>query len=109
MDFTKSKSFSATIYVAGDLHDANSCVREFCMEGLCVSVTPSRFIYSFGAEDGVAIGIINYPRFPKKKKEIKDIALRLAERLIVALSQRSCSVVFPDETYWITNDKQGVK
>lgn len=66
--------------------------------GLCVSVTPTRFIYKDGNEPGIAVGLINYPRFPETPQQIKNTALFLAGELMVAFKQLKVSVVFPDET-----------
>jgi hypothetical protein len=67
--------------------------------GLCVSVTDTTFIYTNGLEVGIAVGFINYPRFPDKDPTIiKNQALELAAILKSVLGQKRISVVFPDET-----------
>lgn len=99
------RTYTATIYIAGDLHDAKSCIRRFCMDGLCVTVTPTTFIYTAGAEEGVAVGLINYPRFPKSDEEIWETAISLGSVLMDALCQRSFSVVAPDNTHWFTREE----
>lgn len=101
-------TFTATIYVGfrerdtGILHDLAECEavcqRFVDLNGWCVTVTPTRFIYSHGHEPGAAIGVINYPRFPNEFEAIRERALALAERLQEALGQMRVSVVFPDET-----------
>lgn len=65
---------------------------------LCVSVTPTGFIYVGDEEPGAIVGLINYPRFPSTKEEIKAKALALAQRLKDELGQLRVTVVFPDET-----------
>ena len=32
--------------------------------GLCVTVTPTKYIYTGGCENGAIVGLINYPIFP---------------------------------------------
>ncbi len=64
----------------------------------CATMTPTRYVYGNGWEDGVEIGLVNYPRFPGTSEAIRAGALELAERLRVALGQMRVSVMFPDET-----------
>lgn len=50
------------------LKKAETICQKYCDEiGFCVSITPTKYIYSFGSEKGFVIGIIAYPRFPKDK------------------------------------------
>ena len=101
-------TFTAIIYVGfkerdtGKLHtleDAEMIASAYCDEvGLCVTVTPTRYIYTNGGEPGCMIGFINYPRFPSTPDEIREKALALAGRLRAAFNQYKVSVVFPDET-----------
>lgn len=102
------QTFTATIYLGlrnadtGHIHGMSE-VRAACQKyvdsvGLCVTVTPTEFIYADGSEPGAAIGLINYPRFPAEAGHIRDRALVLAERLLRAFDQSRVSVVFPDET-----------
>lgn len=79
---TTVKTFTATIYVGllekydefgneftgGILHTIDQ-VEEVCQgycngAGLCVTVTPTKFIYTKRWEPGCIVGLINYPRFP---------------------------------------------
>ena len=112
-------TFTATIYVGfrvGPLNepekrfhgisDVDEVCQAFCNEiGLCVTVSPTMYIYKGGKEHGAAIGLINYPRFPKQPEEIRATALKLAELLRVKLDQFKVSVVFPDITVMIGEDK----
>lgn len=91
-----------SIYVAGDIQAARAVCRAFCMRGLCVTVEPTEFIYTGGAETGVRVGLINYPRFPATSAAIEAIAITLAEALIEGLCQHSASVVGPTTTTWLT-------
>ena len=69
--------------------------------GMCVTVTPTKFIYTGGAEDGCIVGLINYPRFPSTPESITTRALGLAKILKRKLGQLRCSVVTPDTTYML--------
>lgn len=110
-------TYTATIYLgmkatrdSGDLRCDPSWVysecQNYCSEvGLCVTITPTTYIYKGGSEAGAIIGLINYPRFPKEPHEIRQLALDLAEKLRVLYKQYKVSVVFPDETVMLGEDK----
>jgi hypothetical protein len=59
-----------------------------------------------GAEDGVAVGFVNYPRFPKKPHEIESRAMDVAENLMKDLFQWTALVVTPAFTYWFSRRPQ---
>lgn len=69
--------------------------------GLCVTVTPTSFVYTNGRENGARVGLINYPRFPSTPEAIKFHAFELAARLKHQLKQIRCTVVCSDETVMI--------
>lgn len=103
MKVVKSETCVVTVYVAGDLHTARESLRRQCLdEGLCVTLTPTEFVYTAGMESGVAAGLVNYPRFPKSAAVVIDRACRVAERLMADLCQHSALVVAPTETVWFT-------
>ncbi|SCM73418.1 conserved hypothetical protein [uncultured Pleomorphomonas sp.] len=92
-----------TIFIAGDYAVAKSICRRFCLDvGLCVTIEPTTYVYTGGCEDGVRIGLINYPRFPKETSEIVAVARLLAHALREGLAQHSFSIVGPDLTEWNT-------
>lgn len=99
------------IYIGGDYEEACRIANKYCTQkGLCVTVTPTEYVYKHGRESGVIIGLMNYPRFPSTEQELFDHAMRLAsgitgfgtgaENLIQGLCQGSFSIVTRDETYW---------
>lgn len=114
--FTYVPTFNATIYAGflerdtGRLHtitDAEAVCSNYCDEvGLCVTVTPTQYIYVNGQEPGCIVGLIHYPRFAHKCPAvvIKDHALKLANRLLLALGQQRVSVVLPDQTVMLTDE-----
>lgn len=67
---------------------------------MCVTVTPTKYVYTGGDEDGVIVGLINYPRFPKYFHDLFSIAEELAEKLCIDLGQQSYSIDTPKETFW---------
>ena len=72
--------------------------------GLCVSVTPTTFIYTKGSEPGLAVGLINYPRFPLDQVDIVAHAMKLAQILKDVANQLKVSVVMPDWTTMISTE-----
>jgi ferredoxin len=95
------------IWIAGDAAVARQVCREYCMTvGLCVTVTPTDFIYTGGQEAGVVVGLLNYPRFPDKPPALAEKAMQLAGRLRAALCQHSVLVEGPDITTWISEREQ---
>lgn len=95
-------TFSVRVYVSGPLAVAEQVCREYCLVGLCVTVEPTRFIYTGGEETGVVVGLVNYPRFPSTPEQITEHAYKLAELLVVAMHQHSALVIGPKETLWMT-------
>jgi hypothetical protein len=118
MKTTTVSTFGATIYVGlregydGLVHTSEEAMRvchTYVDEvGLCVSVTETRFIYTDGREPGVAVGLINYPRFPAEPVTIRSHALALAVRLQMALGQKRVTVVFPDDTVMLSAEASDV-
>ena len=71
--------------------------------GWCVTVTKTRYIYKNGNEDGVIVGIIQYPRFPKPEHCIKEQTFKLAKNLLKGLEQNRVSVEINQEIFLIEN------
>jgi hypothetical protein len=91
------------IFIAGSLADALCVCGDYCDEiGLCVTVTSTTYVYTGGAEEGVIIGLINYPRFPATPKQIEEKAIELGWWLLEGLGQESFSVQTPETTHWFS-------
>lgn len=99
---TTAPTYEAVIHIAGSAAAARDSLREYVLKGLCVSLTEEDFIYTGGLEAGVAVRLINYPRFPASREAIEREALALAHFLIERLHQSSCCVVAPDYTHWLS-------
>ena len=79
MKLTEVDSYNISLYVGfkerstgreTTIELAYKLIQEYCdKNGLCVSVTPTKFIYTNGGENGCIIGFINYPRFPSTKEK----------------------------------------
>lgn len=94
------------IYMAGDIDDAVVKCGEFCDRvGLCVTVTPTTYVYTDGREPGIIVGLINYPRYPSTADWLLRTAIQLANFLRDELQQKSYSVVAPTKTIWSTIDE----
>ena len=95
-------TYTSEIYIAGDIPMAKQLLREYCLQGFCVSIEPVSYIYTMGEESGMVVRIINYPRFPRTQDEIKQKGVELGELLIKGLHVGSCSVVCTDETVFLS-------
>ena len=103
MEVVQSESIEVKLFIAGDAVSADIIIRKYCKDvGLCVTVTPTKYIYTGGAEDGMEIGFINYPRFPDTLAGIVDKATELGMILMEALSQWSFTVVGPYTSKYYT-------
>ena len=100
MSGAEAATYVVTIYMAGDVAHARQVVRAFVLEGLCVTLEPTDYVYTGGVESGFRIGLLNYPRFPSSPSEILQKAVRLAARLREDLAQHSFLIVTPEKTYW---------
>jgi len=94
----KTETYWAKIYIAGPIVEAKRICRKFVMDGYCVTVIPTTYIYTHGEEEGVEIGLINYPRFPATPKFIRKKAKTLAMLLLKKMHQGSYTIMFPDDT-----------
>ena len=94
-----NNTYCANIYIAGDYWKALDACRRYCLEvGLCVTVTQTEYVYSFGAQSGVIVGLINYPRYPETAWVLEEIAEELGQRLLKELSQSSFTVMSSTST-----------
>jgi len=70
----------------------------------CVTITPTKFKYVCGGENGFVVGWISYPRFPRKRKEIRNRAFVLAEKLMTKLNQYRVTITTPRKSYMLENN-----
>ena len=91
--------------IVGNTELVESVCQRVCDEiGLCVTVTPTKFIYTKGSEPGCIVGLINYPRFPDSKENLLARATLIATLLKFHCEQQRVSVVAPDITIMIGDD-----
>ena len=100
-------AYPVSIFIAGDVRLAKMICRDFCdQEGLCVTVTPTTYVYTGGQEDGVIVGLINYPRFPATPGRIYATARALADKLLELMGQKSFTIQTPDAAFWTSYCEQ---
>lgn len=96
-------SYSIDIHMAGSIAKAADVLQLHAIgRGMCVTLMAQTFVYSGGREEGFRVGIINYPRFPKTRVELVQLADELADLLMQELGQHSYSIVTPDKTFWVS-------
>lgn len=111
MTMNTVSTFTATIYVGfrhrptGEVIDRAAVIEAIQKYvdavGLCVTVTDTQYVYTNGGEPGIAVGLINYPRFPSTPEQIRAHALALAGMLLEKCRQFKVSVVMPNQTVMI--------
>lgn len=109
MDITLKQcdSYWVRIYIAGPIETAKHIIRRECMkEGLCVTITPTDYIYTGGEEAGYVVELINYARFPKTSEQLWDRMVLLAETLRKETYQHSATIMSPDRSVWVTSRKE---
>jgi len=77
---------------------AELCLNWYAERGGCVTVTPTKYVYTGGQEDGFIIGFINYPPHISNEDKIMKEAQLLAELLRVKLGQESYTIQGPTHT-----------
>lgn len=96
-------SYPVTIFIAGNYSKAVEICQDYCdTVSYCVTVTPTEYVYKYGRESGVMIGLINYPRFPTEGIEIYKKAVELGKKLLIELNQQSFSIQTPENTVWFS-------
>lgn len=88
------------------LYAVESICQQYCDDvGLCVTVTPTKFVYKNGGEDGCFIGLINYPRFPADRSAIVGHAVSIAKQCMAAFKQQRVSIICSDGTITLEADE----
>jgi len=66
--------------------------------GLCITISPTSFIYRGGREEGIIIGLINYLRFPTQLKKLEQIAEEIASLCKEKYNPKRVSIEYQDRT-----------
>lgn len=81
------------------IDDVENVLQVYCdLHGFAFTITPTKFIYTNGNEQGCIVGIINYPRFPNTEEKLKEISLEMGQILLERFKQQRLSIVCSDET-----------
>lgn len=100
----QSSAWIYRIYIAGDYATAKVTCRQFCMAYPgCVTVTPTEYVYTGGAESGVIVELINYARFPQDPENAYESVRKLADALRLALCQQSYTIMTPTASIWFSH------
>lgn len=103
MNQKQCPTYWVEIALSGPLVVIEQTCRQFVLENpRCVTVEPTKFIYTGGEETGARIRFINYPRFPDTTENIREQARLLALRLLESTCQHSILIQDPQETVWLT-------
>lgn len=78
------------------------CQRYVNKEKHCVTVTPTKFIYTGGNEPGAVIGFIQYPRFERHSQTLTNEAIALAKILLKKLNQCRITITTPDRSIMLS-------
>lgn len=104
-----TESIPYTIFIAGDYEVAKKVLEKYCDEvGFCVTAKATTYIYRHGTEEGIEVGLINYPRFPNNIVSIREHAVEIAKELLVQLDQQSFSIQGPEITEWYSYRKEDI-
>ena len=99
----EAPSYWAKVYIAVEPAQLDALCRKFCFKvGLCVTVDPTFFIYTGGAEKGSCIGLINYARFPSSPEELEKTAIELGTEIAEQFSQSSFTVLSPNKSQFFS-------
>jgi len=87
------------------INEVRKIIQEHCnVEGDCVTMTLTEFFYKDGWENGVIIGWINYPRFPREKETMIVIAKKVGEKLMKELKQNRVTITTPTNSIMLENE-----
>ncbi len=66
--------------------------------GLCLTITPTTFIYNDERETGAIIGLINYSRFPETKESIKQTTEEIANLCREHYKKNKIAIEYQNQT-----------
>jgi len=97
------QTFEINIFISGPLAAIEDvCRAEMRREDYCVTVTPTRFVFGGGDQEGARVGLLSYPRKPCPDAVLRNRAEKLARELLDGLHQNTALIVDPDTTTWIS-------
>lgn len=107
MKRVEAPSYPVQIWIAGDHADAIKHMEQHVQDHpYCVTITPSTYVHTSGTDAGLAVGLINYPRFPAEPDVIWAKAEQIAAYLCARLGQKSYTIQAPDKTVWFSHRQE---
>lgn len=98
--------WNASVYVAGNYNTSEMVLRDICFpSGLCVTIEKVKYIFGGGAEDGVRVGLIQYPKFPESIENLMGKAELIGKKLCEANYQFSFSIVSNSKNVYYSRRK----
>ena len=95
-----------SIYVTGDESVIRKWLQHYVMRGLCVTLSKTEYIYTYGNEDGWVVGLINYPRYPSDYDSLLLLANEIAVGVMEETATGSSTIVTDKETIFISRRPQ---
>lgn len=90
--------------MAGDFNHAKQVIKKYFKSSpSCATIRKEEYIYYGGQEQGFIIRFVNYPRFPKSRGELEELAKDVAFLLVSELGEDSFLLITPDFTHWISD------
>lgn len=94
-------SYWVQIHIAGNIDLIKSICKEWCTKNIiCVTVTPTDYIYDGGSESGATVRFINYPKRPTDSQILAEKAIELARLLREKCDQKSFTIEDSQLNYW---------
>jgi hypothetical protein len=101
------KAWWAWVYVGGDLQASEMACRKLAFpSGMCVTIKPVKYIFAGSTEDGVQIGLIQYPPFPENETDMLDKAIKIGREVAETNHQWSYSIVTPTENLFFSRRRK---
>lgn len=99
------KTWYATLHIAGNIDVAKAFIQKRILnDGACFQIAPVDYVYSGGAETGMTIRCIHYPRFVDNGPEkLLERLMILANDLALELGQKSYTIETSDRTTYFDN------
>lgn len=99
------KTWYATLHIAGNIDVAKAFIQKKILnDGACFQIAPVDYVYSGGAESGMTIRCIHYPRFVDNGPEkLLSRLMLLANELAKELGQKSYTIETSDTTMYFDN------
>jgi hypothetical protein len=101
------ESWWANVFIGGNYNASEMACRDICFpKGLCVTIEKTKYIFGGGSEDGVRVGLIQYPPFPETIECLMQKAISVGKKIAEENKQFSFTVVTPTENIFFSRIKK---